>query len=91
MSRRFQGWQKDIIWSNDRGRCGICGSKAKRNNWHADHIVPWSEGGETEVWNGQVSHPWCNRQKSNNYAISCSGMNENWRHDYLSYDDTWEY
>lgn len=34
------------VWSRDRGRCVICGSK---DNLHFDHIIPYSRGGSSLV------------------------------------------
>lgn len=78
MGRRFNNTQREIIWNNNRGICGICQRKV-RGNWQADHIYPWSLGGETIVENGQVSHPYCNQQKYNNPDYSNIGWNRNWR------------
>lgn len=77
MGRKFLEWQRTEIWNRDRGICGICGRKARKNNWEADHIWPWSSGGETTVENGQVSHPWCNRDKSGVVYVTCS-FNDEW-------------
>ena len=49
--------------------CGgyqICGKECDWNDWEADHIVPWSKGGKTEIENGPVLCPTCNSKKSNN-------------------------
>jgi superfamily II DNA or RNA helicase len=35
------------------------------SNWHADHIVPHSKGGDTDVLNGQALCPTCNLKKGN--------------------------
>jgi 5-methylcytosine-specific restriction endonuclease McrA len=35
------------------------------DDWHADHIVPFSKGGATTVANGQVACAGCNLAKSN--------------------------
>lgn len=71
MSRKFTSSQRYEIWDRDEGFCGLCGKRARWNNWEADHIWPWSQGGETTVENGQVAHPWCNREKQ--ATLSCSG------------------
>ena len=33
----------------------------------ADHITPWSEGGKTEIENGQMLCRECNRKKSSKF------------------------
>lgn len=42
-----------------QGKCQNCG-KPLPENWHGDHIKPWSEGGSTDVANGQALCPECN-------------------------------
>jgi hypothetical protein len=46
----------------DRRRCVFCGS---RDSLQLDHIIPWSFGGLTWVWNLMVLCGRCNRVKSN--------------------------
>lgn len=52
-----------IVWSRDKGICGICGESAVESDWHLDHIVPLSKGGPHIYENIQVSHPQCNLRK----------------------------
>lgn len=52
-----------IVWERDEGVCGICGEAADPSDWHLDHTVPLSRGGEHSYANVQVSHPLCNRRK----------------------------
>ena len=65
--REFTHLQKLTIFRRDKGICKIkikCdGSKLAWDNWHCDHIVPWSKGGKTTVENGQVSCSDCNLAK----------------------------
>ena len=44
------------------GLCVLCG-KELEGNLHADHIHPYSKGGETTLQNGQALCPTCNLQK----------------------------
>jgi DNA-binding XRE family transcriptional regulator len=44
------------------GKCQGCGEEL-RPDWHADHKVPYSQGGRTEVSNGQALCPGCNLSK----------------------------
>jgi 5-methylcytosine-specific restriction endonuclease McrA len=64
--RHFNDLQKAEIFACAGGRCQgtFCGGKVvKGDKWHADHIVPWIQGGRTEVSNGQVLCPICNLKK----------------------------
>lgn len=65
MSRFYNSKQKQLIWEKDKGICQLCGLRARKKNWEADHDCPYSLGGDTSIGNGQVSHPWCNREKNN--------------------------
>jgi 5-methylcytosine-specific restriction endonuclease McrA len=51
------------VWERDEGVCGICGTAADLSDWHLDHVVPLSKGGEHSYANTQVSHPVCNLRK----------------------------
>lgn len=44
------------------GRCELCSDELE-DGWHADHIVPWSAGGSTDIANGQALCPECNLKK----------------------------
>ena len=62
--RNFDESQRQVIYRKDKGVCQICGKECDWNDWEADHIVPWSKGGKTEIENGQVLCPTCNSKKS---------------------------
>jgi 5-methylcytosine-specific restriction endonuclease McrA len=49
-------------WENKL--CGIC-TEFIDGDYHIDHIIPLSKGGEHSVANLQLAHPFCNRSKSN--------------------------
>ena len=72
--RSFTHEQRLAIYRKDEGCCKIrthCnGEKLSWSDWHADHIVPHSKGGETTVANGQVACPECNLAKSNNLVAA---------------------
>lgn len=51
------------LWERDGGICHICKQPAERWNWHMDHVVPISRGGEHSYANTAVSHPGCNLRK----------------------------
>lgn len=65
--REFTNDQKIAIFRRDKGICQVkvkCkGAKLTWDDWHADHIIPWSKGGKTTVANGQVSCSACNLSK----------------------------
>ena len=62
--RNFDEAQRQVIFRRDKGVCKLCGKQCEWEAWEADHIVPWSKGGKTEVENGQVLCPSCNSKKS---------------------------
>lgn len=55
--------KRQVVWERDAGRCYLCGKKANPNDWHLEHIVPLSRGGEHSYRNVAVSHPACNYRK----------------------------
>lgn len=65
--RGFTHIQKLAIFRRDKGVCQLkieCqGDKLAWDDWHADHIKPWSKGGPTTVENGQVACSACNLAK----------------------------
>ena len=61
--RSFDDAQRQVIYRRGEGICRICGKHCEWNNWEADHIIPWSRGGKTEIENGQVLCPTCNAKK----------------------------
>jgi hypothetical protein len=68
--RMFTHEQRMAIYRRDKGCCQVkihcSGERCDWDNWQADHIVAWSNGGKTTVENGQVACPACNASKSNN-------------------------
>lgn len=89
MARNFSQKQRETLWNGDKRKCQICGRRIRKNEtWHADHIHPYSAGGETEIWNGQVTCSSCNLHKSDNYQLECSGWDRSdWRYDDQYYND----
>jgi 5-methylcytosine-specific restriction endonuclease McrA len=57
-----------IVWARDNGKCHICGKRADPDDWHLDHLVPVSLGGDHSYANVAVSHPLCNMRKGNRSA-----------------------
>lgn len=64
MSRFFSSRQRQALWIIANGRCEICGIELP-TDWHADHVIPHSKGGPTDVINGQALCPTCNLKKGN--------------------------
>lgn len=65
MSERFLTSKSDrarLYYEHD-GECARC-ARQLPEDWHADHIVPYSKGGETTVHNMQPLCPQCNLNKS---------------------------
>jgi hypothetical protein len=65
--RNFGEEQKLELFIKYGKRCQgtFCGGRLIKDNetWHADHIMPWIQGGKTEIENGQVLCPTCNLKK----------------------------
>ena len=66
--RAFSGAQRKSLYNSSEGKCQSCG-KPLPENWHADHIIPFSKGGETHLANGQALCPSCNLSKSNTMKV----------------------
>lgn len=60
-------WMRAVTYAADRHRCLGCRRSPRRHGvalqW--DHIVPWSFGGLTSLWNGGTLCTHCNQVKSN--------------------------
>jgi 5-methylcytosine-specific restriction endonuclease McrA len=54
-----------IVYSRDEGLCGICDTTVY-GEFHIDHVVPLSKGGEHSYANVQLAHPSCNLSKGAN-------------------------
>lgn len=54
---------RDVIYDNSDGKCGICGRKVSRIAFEVDHIIPLARNGVHTYDNTQPSHPVCNRKK----------------------------
>jgi 5-methylcytosine-specific restriction endonuclease McrA len=61
--RQFSPIQKLVILRRARYQCEICGVRLTPDNFHADHKIPYSLGGETAVYNGQALCSACNLKK----------------------------
>ncbi len=68
-SRRTPSWRtRFLVMRRDNFRCRLCGASPAVKPGvvlHIDHIMPWSEGGETKMTNLQTLCGRCNIGKSN--------------------------
>jgi len=64
--RSFSPKQKQLAFNIQQGICPICTlTFTDISKMHADHIIPWSNGGKTTQENCQVLCERCNKTKSN--------------------------
>lgn len=63
--RAFTEAQRRAMFERQGGVCPMCGKTFTYEQMEADHITPWSEGGKTNLENGQMLCKDCNRRKSN--------------------------
>lgn len=61
-SRRFNTREREALFLAADGKCSRCG-EILGPGWHADHVRPWSQGGVTDVVNGQALCAECNLRK----------------------------
>lgn len=64
--RSFTESQKRTLYERQDGICPACKEYFEIGQMEADHVTPWSQGGKTEIGNGQMLCRECNRRKSNN-------------------------
>lgn len=62
---QIEQFTRQQVWAKCEGICGICKAPANQDDWHVDHIIPLSRGGQHTLNNVQVSHPRCNLSKYN--------------------------
>lgn len=60
--RTFSDKQRRALFILADGKCQQCGC-ALSNDWHADHVTPYTLGGTTDVINGQALCQKCNLRK----------------------------
>jgi len=65
--REFTDKQKAEAYEKCGWICAICGEHFEREEMHADHKIPWSKGGKTEIENCQMLCRKCNLEKSDKY------------------------
>jgi len=62
--RTFTDSNKRTLYERQNGGCPSCKDNFEIEQMEADHITPWSQGGKTELDNGQMLCRECNRRKS---------------------------
>jgi len=62
--RSFTDSNKRTLYERQKGICKSCKEYFEIKQMEADHITPWSQGGKTELDNGQMLCRECNRRKS---------------------------
>lgn len=69
MNRRFNRRQRRVLAWVAGGYCKRCNERLL-SHFHADHIVPYSKGGETVTNNGQALCSRCNLEKGSQWNSS---------------------
>lgn len=67
--RRFNGSERTALYLAAEGKCAQCGTTLD-DHWHADHVVPFSRDGLTDVTNGQALCATCNLRKGNRVSAT---------------------
>ncbi|MDO4696746.1 MAG: DUF262 domain-containing protein [Neisseria sp.] len=62
--RTFTEKDKRTMFERQNGICPHCTERFEIGQMEADHITPWSQGGKTDLGNGQMLCKGCNRKKS---------------------------
>ncbi len=70
--RNFNQSQRRELFLKADGKCQICSCNITLDNFHADHKIPFCEGGKTELNNGQALCPQCNLKKASLFNIDVS-------------------
>lgn len=65
--RTFDPHIKKAVYEQQGGLCKYCNKEYPIGMMHADHIMPWSLGGQTTIDNCQILCKDCNARKSGNY------------------------
>ncbi|RKX63595.1 MAG: hypothetical protein DRP42_07455 [Tenericutes bacterium] len=65
MARAFSANQRLSLLAKAKFRCQKCGCVIAWKTFHADHVTPYSLGGETVLSNGQALCEACNLRKGN--------------------------
>ena len=61
---------REVVYVRDGGICMKCGRRVTKKNFHVDHVIPISKGGdEWDLNTLELSCPDCNLQKSTREEI----------------------
>ena len=61
--RAFNDYQRTKMYNDQKGICPDCGKHFPKDKMHAHHIIPWYNGGRTELDNGVMLCEECHRQR----------------------------
>jgi len=61
--RAFNDYQRMKMYNDQKGICPDCGKHFPKDKMHAHHIIPWYNGGRTELDNGVMLCEDCHRQR----------------------------
>lgn len=56
-------WNRLRLWQQFEGRCHLCGDPVSLGEFHVEHVVPLSRGGEDRWSNLNIAHSSCNLSK----------------------------
>ena len=62
--RTFSNKQQIEMLQNQGGKCAGCSRKITLKTGDGDHVYPFSAGGPTVIWNGQMLCKPCHKKKS---------------------------
>lgn len=88
MSRFFNQSERLALYVAADGKCQQCG-KPLDHGWHADHIIPYSKNGSTDVMNGQALCIECNLRKGNRMDIEYRTWQNEMYEEFKQYRDKW--
>lgn len=57
-----------MLWNWAGGKCAICGCAISVDDFHADHKIPYSKTGRTNVYEMQALCASCNLKKGKSYG-----------------------
>ena len=58
--------ERHVVFERDNGTCYLCNEEVDPNNFHLDHVVPITGGGEHSYANVRLTHPECNQRRKDN-------------------------
>ena len=61
--RKFSEVQRTSLYNKQKGICPDCGQHYLKSDMHAHHIIPWYNGGLTEINNGVMLCKECHTQR----------------------------